>query len=258
MDFLGKFIWYGGIGLEAAILLRSLWTSSYLRFPIFYTYMACVFASSVTLLTLDPNSEAYAKSFWYWNAVTILLGYGVLVEIMHRTLVDYPGADRLARFLAIAVFFGVVGGLLLSSALHYNPIAIANWTHHVNALERDLRIVQAVFLTITLAVAIHYRIALGRALAGLAFGFGFYVAVSVVSTALGYYYGKKFEPIAKELQPIGYLISLGIWLAALWQTVKVRSKPPNPQVEDDYRRVVAMTREKLREVRSRFMPLESR
>ncbi len=258
MGFLGKFIWYGGIGFEAAILLRSLWTRNYQRFPIFYTYMACVLANSVTLLAINPNSIAYRNAYWYWNAVTVLLGYGVLVEIMHRTLIEYPGADRVARAMALIVFATCIGGLLVSSALHHNPITIPDWTMHVNALERDLRIVQAVFLTITLAVALHYRIELGRALGGLTLGFGSFVAVSIISTALGYQIGPRFQPIAEELQPIGYLFALSVWLIAFWGTVKVQSKPPNPKLEDDYRKILAMTREKLREVRSRFIPLESR
>jgi len=258
MRFLGYSIWYGGIALELAIVLRSLWTRNYLRFPIFYTYMACVLASSVTMLALDSGSSAYQKAFWYWNAVTILLGYGVLVEIMHRTLVDYPGADRFARFLALTMFVVVVGGLVISWALHYNPVKIPDWTMHVNALERDLRIVQAVFLTITLAVALHYRIELGRGLGGVTLGFGTYVGVSVISTAVGYRLGARFQPIAAELQPVAYLFALSVWLVALWQRVTDRAKPPNPQFEGDYRKIVAMTREKLREVRSRFIPLESR
>jgi hypothetical protein len=258
MLILGHIIWYAGMAIEGAIILRSLWTRNYLRFPIFYAYILCVLASSIMLLALWSHPLAYGKAFWYWNAVTILLGYGVLVEIMHRTLIEYPGADRLARFVALTVFGAVFAGLLISSAFHFNPLAISDWTHHVNALERDLRIVQAVFLTITLAVALHYRIELGRSVNGLILGFGTYVGVSVISTAFGFYIGKSFEPIARELQPIAYLFALGVWLVALWQIVEARSKPPNPQFEADYRKMATATRRKLHALRSRFMPVEGR
>jgi hypothetical protein len=254
----GHFIWYAGLTLELMILVRASWTHLYTRFPIFYAYLACVFVSSSWLLVPYAASlRLYEQNFWAFEAVTILMGCGVLVEIMHRTLEDYRGADRLARFLALLTFFVVFGWLLLSLAFHKNPVAIADWRNHVDALERDVRIVQAVFLGITMAVALYFRIELGRNLRGLILGFGTFVGVSVISQALSFYIGKQFLPVSEKLQPCAYLFALGVWLVALWQEDEVRSRPPNPGIDDgDYERMALQTRKKLREVRSRVMPAE--
>jgi hypothetical protein len=258
---LANSIWIAGLVLELAILLRSLWTRLYLRFPIFYAYLFAVFASSVSLWVIFPlGKKPYATAYWSWEVVTILLGYGVVMEVMHRTLEDYRGADRLARFLAFAMFVAIFGGLTMSLVVHKNPIAISDWARHFNALERDLRIVQLVFLVITIAVALYYRIELGRNLRGLIFGFGVFIGVSVLSMALWFYLGARFDPISAELQPVAYLFALGTWAVALWDEVKVRNKPPDPDSdgENDYQRTVAETRKRLKDVRSRFLTAENR
>jgi hypothetical protein len=258
---LANSIWIAGLVLELAILLRSLWTRLYLRFPIFYAYLFAVFASSVSLWVIHAEGpKQYAKAYWSWEVVTILLGYGVVMEIMHRTLEDYRGADRLARFLALAMFAVIFGGLTMSLVVHKNPIAISDWAHHFDALERDLRIVQLVFLLITMAVALYYRIELRRNLNGLMLGFGTYIAVSVLSMASRFYFGARFDPIFSELQPVAYLFALGTWVVALWDAVTVRTKSPGPDSDatDDYQKTAAETRKKLKDVRSRFLTAENR
>src|ERR1700722_19265491 len=112
-----KSIWIAGLAIELVILLRALWTRLYLRFPIFYGYLFCVFASSVAMWALySPTSfsPTYAKFYWYSQGISILLGYGVVVEIMHRALEDYRGADRLALFLSGVMFVVFFGALLFS------------------------------------------------------------------------------------------------------------------------------------------------
>jgi hypothetical protein len=252
-------IWYIGLALELAIIGRSLWTRLYLRFPIFYVYMTFVFASSAWLILDYSHYSVYQKHYWYWEAVTILLGYGVLAEIMHRALEDFPGADRAAQFLASAIFAIIFAGLALSLSLDKNPLAIAQWRQHAgDALERDFRIVQAISLAITLAVSLYYRIEFGRNLRGLILGFGTYIGVSILSPAFRYYLGPRFDPIFQELQPMAYLFALGVWIVALWQHANARSRPPNPEVVHDYQKMVTQTRQKLRAVRSWFLPVEGR
>jgi hypothetical protein len=256
---LAKSIWIVGLAIEMAILLRALWTRLYLRFPIFYGYLFSVFASSVSLWVLyDRSYYRYHQWYWYWQGIMILLGYGVVVEIMHKALEDYRGADRLALFLAGVMFVLFFGAIAFSLVTHTHPLAIADWRSHADAIERDLRIVQASFLFLTVAVALYFRIELGRNLKGLVLGFGAFVGVSVIATAFSYYFGEKFAPIFKELQPVAYLFSLCVWLVALWESVTVTNKPPKPPADEDYEKIAGETRKKLREVRSRLSMAENR
>lgn len=256
---LARSIWIIGIALELAIIGRALWTRLYLRFPIFYTYITYVFATSVGLWILYSHPDLYRKFYWRLEGVSILLGYGVLVEIMHRSLEGYPGADRIAQLVAFGMFLLIFGGLALSLLLDKNPLAIVEWKQHAgDALQRDLRFVQAVYLAITLVVSLYFRIELGRNLRGLILGFGVYIGVSILSPEFRYFLGERFEPIFAELQPVAYLFTLGVWLVALWEYATVRTKPPNSGNPDDYQNNVKRTRNKLRDVRSRFLPVEGR
>ena len=70
----------------------------------------------------------------------------------------------------------------------------------IDGFDRDLRIVQAIFLGIVAVLALHYGIELGRNVRGLALGMGLYVAVSLANMALTVVYGKSNElPIIEQI-----------------------------------------------------------
>jgi Na+-transporting NADH:ubiquinone oxidoreductase subunit NqrE len=248
-------IWIVGLVLELAILLRALPTRMYVRFPIFYSYMFCVFASSASLWHLYRSDyRAYTRLFWLSEFTTLILGYGVVLEIMHHAFRDYPGAERFARNAGFSAFGVIFVWLGISAVLHKLPIEITALGRRVDGFERDLRIVQAVFLAIVAALVLHYGIELGKNVRGLALGLGIYVAVSIVSTAFMVVFGARFQPIFGELQSVTYVFCSGIWLLALWSYAEVKNSSPNAQMESDYRRMVNRTREKLKALRSHFLP----
>lgn len=245
------FIWYAGILLNALILARGVMTRLYRRFPIFYTYSLVVFSGSMLELSAHHmGARTYWFAFWTWEIVGVILGYGVVLEITHLAFKDYPGAEKFARylgFLAFAVIFLVVG---IAAKLHKTLI----FRYEMDRFERDLRIVQAIFLFIVAVVVLHYGIELGKNVKGLAIGLGIYVAVAIVNMALNIQFGDKYTSVYTEAQSVAYLVTLGVWAVAMWSPANVRSSPPNAQLEADYDAMVAKTRERLKALRSNFTP----
>ncbi len=247
---LSKTIWLAGLALESAILAQCLRTRLFKRFPIFYIYLFCVFASSTGMWFLQDREWTYYRLFWTSEYLMIFLGYGVVLEIMHHALIYYPGAEGFARisgFLVFAVLFSALGASWLMAK---NPFALYPWQNYVEVLERDFRVVQAIFLALTAIVVMHYRILLGRNVQGLLLGMGIYVSVSVMSPELRFYFGDKFQAVYGELQSVVYLLSVGIWTVALWSPAEVPVPPRNPPMEIDYERLVQKIQDALNSARS--------
>jgi hypothetical protein len=247
-------IWISGLAMELAILLRALASRMYLHFPIFYSYILCVFASSASLWPVYARSlELYHRLFWYSEFITLIMGYGVVLEITHHAFKDYPGADRFARYAGIGAFAAIFGWFGISAALHKIPMEVTALGRRVDGFDRDLRIVQAIFLGIVAVLAVHYGIELSKNVRGLAVGMGLFVAVTLVTMALSVVYGKSYKPvILGELVSTSYDRSLGVWLVALWSYAEVKNPPPSSGMKSDYRNMVERTREKLRAIRSHF------
>lgn len=152
-------LWWSGPALETLILFRA-WRGGFLRkYPFFFSYIFCVLVVdciSNPIHGLNPT----AYTIWYWATqfLTLIVGYGIILEISNHALEAYPGAERCSRYLVVSLFaiiFGYVALQALFSA-HWSPAAS-------NAeLERDLRLVQALLLVSILFVVSYFRIALEK------------------------------------------------------------------------------------------------
>jgi hypothetical protein len=237
-------IWWIGIGLAFFVLLGGYRAKVLFKYPFFYTYAICVFIAS-TLLYFLYHSELTVASYntWYWAAefLTLVAGYGILLEILNHVLGPYPGAAKFARTVGIAAF-----GMVVCFAWVY-PALFPRWSPGTTIeFERDLRTVQALFLGVLLVVAAYYRIAISRNMRGMIAGYGLYIATSLVSLALRSYAGMSFDTFWKIAQPLSYDLSLLIWLIAL------RSYTPTPipdsgvGLDADYQELVTRTRSAVR------------
>jgi hypothetical protein len=247
---LSKTIWLVGLLLEAAILMQSLRSGLFRRFPVFYTYLFCVLVSSAGMWFVQKEPWPYFLIYWISQPVMIFLGYGVVLEIMHHALIHYPGAERFARVSGFLVFAILFSALAASWLLARNPFALDPWYNHLEVLERDFRMVQAIFLVLIAIVVIYYRIELGKNVQGLLFGLGIYVSVSIMSPELRLYFDTKFETAYRELQSVTYLATLCIWAVALWSTAEVPVPPRSAAIEADYERMAERIRDRLRSARS--------
>ena len=240
-------IWSLGIVLEGLILLRGLQGRFVSKYPFFYSYSGCVlFVSILTYFIYAENSAS--SGMWYWGAqlVSLIFGYGILLEIFNHVLSPYPGAERLARVAGFVVF-----GAIFCFSLAY-PVIHSQWSPAgtMVELERNLRTVQAIFLCGLSCVISYYAIAIGKNMKGMIAGYGLYIATSLVSLALRSYAGIRFDEIWKVVQPLSYDVSLLVWVAALWSYQSNPVAERSIQLEADYEACVAKTRSLLGGMRS--------
>jgi hypothetical protein len=245
-DVLSLILWWTGLALEFAILFRGLRAKMISRYPYFYAYVLCVFVVSAGLYVGSQLSPGFYNR-WYWPTqfVTLVMGCGVLLEILERTLESYAGARRLLRSLCLAFMVAV---------MCYGAVKVASGTLLSNLgssaeVERDLRAVQVIFLVAMLAVVSYYRIRFGRNVRGLVLGFGTYVGISMIALAIFAVFGPRFQKIWGHLQSSSYLFALAVWTFALW------SYAPNPvpgRGGPDYEELAGQTREKLEALRNHF------
>ena len=248
-DVLSLILWWSGLALEIVILLRGLRSRTITKYPYFYLYILCVFGVSAGLYAAYWVSHTvYTQWYWRTEFATLVVGCAVVLEILDRALESYPGARRFVMGLSVTILVVVVGYAAWKVALGaLRSIAVTE-----AGMERDLRVVQAMFLATIMIVVFYYGIELGKNLKGLILGFGAYVGISVMILALLPILGPRFETLSEWLRSGSYLFALLVWTVAMW------SYAPNPAVRrsvgigPDYDQFAGETREKLEALRDHF------
>ena len=229
---------YAGIAVQVLLLLRSAWSHLLTKYYFFYTYIVSVILGSALLMTLLLRMPAlYAKGYWAVQFVTLVAGYGILLEIMNHVLTPYPGAERFARTAGVFAFFVIFLFAMIAPFIksQWAPVVVIEF-------ERDLRSVQSLFLCVLLGVIFYYGIPIGRNMKGMILGYGLYIVTSLMTLAVRAYAGPSFSAAWKVIQPLSFDISLVIWLLALWSYCPNPEPDPNIPLEQDYEALASRTR----------------
>jgi hypothetical protein len=249
---MGLIVWPLGLFLEALILGRMLYSRNFKRQPIFYLYLLSVFLVSGVLYLMywkaDNHHIDYSNWYWQTQLVTLVIGYGVILDFARRSFTDYPGADRFFRTLGFAIFlctFGLVG---------YHLLAVRSLSLNAfyDDLEKYLRVVEALFLVATLLVLSYFGIRVGRNLTGIVLGMGLYVAVSLALLAVIKYAGPGVYAFWEFMQSATYLAALAIWTVALWSPDSAPRPPSGPPGSGNYDQLTDRTRAELESLRDYF------
>jgi hypothetical protein len=235
-----------GITLGIFIVFRGLLANLVAKYPFFYLYSASVVLVAITMSVFyAENPDMYRNWYWSVQLVTLVFGYGILLEAFNHVLSPYPGAEKFARISGLVVF-----GAIVSFAFGY-PLIHSQWSASgsMMELERNLRMVQAIFLFGLCCVISYYRIPVGKNMKGMMVGYGLYIATSLMSLAVTTYQLKYLKDLW-SLQPISYDISLLVWLVALWSYHANPVAQPSAQLEADYEACVTKTRNLMGGMRS--------
>lgn len=233
-------LWWAGIGFEALILLRALVKRRFSLYPTFYLYLAWVLAAELgRFYTYSAHLNIYQPFYWYTQFPTIILGYGVLLEIYRRALQNYAGADRLARTGLIATLGFVLLKVFLRALVGgFQPFAMTT-----EDLERNLRTVQAVLILVLVGVLFYYTIPIGRNLKGLVLGYGLFVSASVIDMALTWHLERRiFRQLWQYFYSGAYFLALIIWCLTLWSYQPSPEPRIQPLIERDYGVLAESTR----------------
>lgn len=243
---IGELIWCACISLEIVLLLRSI-PFLFRRFPIFYSYIACVLIQDLIAIPIYRNLPgAYATFYWTSTILMAILGYLLILEIYGRSLEKFAGAARLVRIVLLVAFFLVVARALIA-LFGGSPARLAPFAAF---LERDLRTLQAILLAALLGIFTFYRIPTGRNLRGIMAGYTLYVGVRVLELTAYTELGRADALFVSKLEPFSYLICLGIWTTALWSRSSEPDVETAPHVERGGEQLAGVTRSKLLRARA--------
>lgn len=218
-------VWWAAILLEAAILLRGYLTGLLRKYPLFYSYLFCVFAKElIGLWSYYFAPTLYEPLYWPSELITVLASYAVVVEVFRCGLRDYPGIAKVAQNLLLIVLSVALVVATAKLAQGRN----ASLSGAVAELGRQFRYIEAAILVSMLFVLTRYRIRLGPNLLGLVTGYAFWLAVNIVTLALWFLPGNEGSLALRTLLPVSYVVSLTFWCVALWSL-----KPELIQLKDD-------------------------
>lgn len=236
-----------GILLSSLILVRAIQRKTFGEYPYFYSYAISVSIGSIALWPVRAaHPLSYLQYYWPLQLVTLVFGYGIILEIFRHVLSPYPGVGRFARTLGMAV----LAALFAFSLVYPHLLSAGAGRGTYVELERGLRAMQAILLVCILTLVFHYEISIGRNMKGLILGYGIYVGSSLVSLAVEAYAGTWLVQLWRNIQPISFDLSLFIWLVALW------SYAPNPvsdhrsHLEQDYETLALRTKALIDSMRS--------
>jgi hypothetical protein len=220
-----------GIAVDAVLFFRGLTARLASKYPFFYFYSGSVLLGSILVVT--PG--IYPRGYWQTQLLTLIAGYGILLEILNHVFAPYPGADRFAKTTVVIVFVLVLGFVLIFPVIKPGTSAGT-----MIEFERDLRTVQAIFICALLAVISYYRIEVGRNMKGMIAGYGLYIVTSLVTLATRSYAGMAEQHVFSE--PIFFDISLVIWMISLWSYSPNPVPEPRISLDTDYEAAVARTK----------------
>ena len=239
--------WLFSLFVEALVLFRGVSGRMLRRYPFFYTSVLCSFLGDLILLAVRRWAPAfYVQTYWGLQLLTLFAACGIVLEVFKHVLADYPGAERFARLLSVAVFIGVLVFALVYPSVSSGPRIAAS----VIDFERDIRTVQAIFLSVIVMIILRYRIHAGRNVTGMMLGYVSYIFGSLFSLAIRAYAGHSFDAFWRLLQPLSYDACLLTWAYALWAYSPAPACEPGARLQLDYETLAAGTREALGSMRS--------
>jgi len=237
-----------GMLLELVLVLRGVRERLYRKYYLFFSYVISVMLSSVVLiavLAMTSGHELYHQWYWPLQFVTLVTGYGILLEILNHVLAPYPGAERFARAMGVTAFAAIFCFALIAPRImpHWSPGTVIEF-------ERDLRCVQAIFICGLFAVISYYAIPIGKNMKGMVLGYGLYIVTSLMSLAVRSYAGTTFDSVWNVVQPLSFDVSLVVWLVALWSYCPNPVPGHNIHLEEDYEALVTRTKSVMSTIRT--------
>jgi hypothetical protein len=246
---LDRALWISGIVLELLLLVRSIQTKLFSKYPFFYTYVLFVLLQSIArFLVYHWYRQWYLQVYWYTEFIGVVVGSGLLFEIYWKGLALYPGTARVARNVLALTFVFAIGKAIAGAVRGH-----LWWPAQTTAeLERNLRAVQAISILALVILLLAYSIPLGRNLRGIVAGYALFISSMLANLAALAYLGRELERLLAYSQQISYFLVLCIWTVSLWADSSLPASGPSRVAAPLYIEAEQETRERLKHTRLFF------
>jgi len=202
------------------------------EFPIFFRYsLFCIVASAILLIPFVVSCPQYFYVFWSLTAVSMVLEFAVLYELLVNALKPYSALIDLGKMLfRWAAVFLVLAALLTA-------LATAGSGDHkmvaaMQLLQRTVRLMQCGLLLLFFGLEKRLGLSWRTHSMSIAMGLGIYAAVDLSST----YLIDRMPAMTGFFQVFANLVYLGA--ASLWAYSLARPEPARSNVLDSPRRLI--------------------
>jgi hypothetical protein len=160
-------------------------------------------------------ADVYSSYYWNTESIGIALRGLVVWELFRHAL---PSGSPLHKITARS--FGIFAVGLFTFAVAA-VCALWSYQNYVSfhsvypVLDRSFGLAQTLFILAILMVVRSYRIQLGRNLWGMAIGFGIWISLSTLSTAI-IDITHSFYAYLQFFRPLSFIALLATWTYALW------------------------------------------
>ena len=205
------------------LLFKKRWK----KFPVFTAYVLFNLVEAAVLLSVSTNGMVYFYTYWICEAITTMLGLGVVFEIFTALFSEHRALRKLALtvFRLAVIILVFLGLLVIFAQAQMEKTSVGSAGMVVAEAARSVELGLLVFLFLfSSAFGLHWR----THVFGVALGLGIFVAVDLTNLTLRSEFGRGVADVLNLARTFGFDLSLVLWAAYLFapQRVGVTSEVP--------------------------------
>jgi hypothetical protein len=205
-----KTLWILPLLLLTAIALVMLRRKLVRIFPIFFSYTIVVLSREIALLFLKYPGNLYALVYWCGEALAVLLGLGVILEVL-RHLVPSSRRSRLLLW-SVAILGAIAAVTAVLMLVLVNGGAGADRAFELIILaERSARFLQAFLLIVVIALMSRLGLTWHHYSVGIVAGFGTYSALALAALEFRAHLHFLSDAALVGLNSAAYNVAAIIW-----------------------------------------------
>jgi hypothetical protein len=212
--------------LAAAVIGKRLWRS----FPVFAGYSLWnLFATVVLYATprLGVSRSLYFYSYWIFEGIGVLLGFGVVYEVFKGLLAPYAALRRIAA----GAFRWVLAALVLLACVvaYARPSGLPPVMAAVEIPEEAARVVEVGLLVFLFAFSRAFGLHWRQSIFGIALGLGAFTSVDLAVVAMHTHIGQTAYLALSLTRTLAFNVSLLIWMGYILAPERLTSTAELPQ-----------------------------
>jgi len=227
------------------------------RLIFFAVYLVLLFIWAIVGLWIS-RTPIYSSHTWfevYWSVEFALsiLRLLTIAEISRRFLRAYPAVWALAAWLLSAAAIALLLWTI-QSAIHN--------VHHIRRFillgDQRFETMQAILLLLVLLIGVYYRMQIPLLYRFVLIGIGIYACIQVTNNPLG------INQLILPNSPFDFirrgsiLISLGIWLYAIWRSPRIPDVRPELMSQATYDELAPQLHDRMRDLNDKLSRLIKR
>jgi hypothetical protein len=207
-------IWLAGICLQILLAVVLIARRVWIKFPVFCAYFLVNFVLGDLLFLIyaapERRPQLYFYCYWGSQGLVLLLGLGVIFEILWRLLTPYPSLKKtVASACVLTVGALAVFDLIVLRSPHSAAALSANGPFL--RAEEAIRVLQAGLVVFLYFFAGFFRLHWRQAEFGIALGMGVFSALQLIAVALAAHMGENVSSATGLLSMLAFDTAVLVW-----------------------------------------------